>query len=170
MNKLLNYKNEGVSFDKEMEKISPFELKNRLIELADESIRKMAHTMLNAGRGNPNWVATLPREAFFLLGEFAINECKLNWECEEGFAGTPQKSGIAARFKSFIKEREKNKAAQFLEKCFNYMIISRKSCATAVHRRENSTFLPPRAAQRQCATFSTACNRIICCKMATPLH
>ena len=129
MNKLLYYKNEGVSFDKEMEKISPFELKNRLIELADESIRKMAHTMLNAGRGNPNWVATLPREAFFLLGEFAINECKLNWECEEGFAGTPQKSGIAARFKSFIKEREKNKAAQFLEKCFNYMIDEHKADA-----------------------------------------
>jgi aspartate 4-decarboxylase len=74
-------------------------------------------------------VATLPREAFFLLGEFAINECKLNWECEEGFAGTPQKSGIAARFKSFIKEREKNKAAQFLEKCFNYMIDEHKADA-----------------------------------------
>ena len=129
MNKLLNYKNEGVSFDKEMEKISPFELKNRLIELADESIRKMAHTMLNAGRGNPNWVATLPREAFLLLGEFAIGECKLNWECEEGFAGTPQKSGIAARFKEFIKEKGKSKAAQFLDKCFNYMIDEHKADA-----------------------------------------
>ena len=39
------------SFEREMEKISPFELKNRLIELADESIRKMTRTMLNAGRG-----------------------------------------------------------------------------------------------------------------------
>lgn len=38
--------------------------------MADESIKKMAHTMLNAGRGNPNWIATEPREAFFLLGKF----------------------------------------------------------------------------------------------------
>ena len=53
-----------------METISPFELKNKLIEMADESIKKIAHTMLNAGRGNPNWIATEPREAFFLLGQF----------------------------------------------------------------------------------------------------
>ena len=55
------------SFAKKMESISPFELKNRLIDMADESVKKMAHTMLNAGRGNPNWIATEPREAFFLL-------------------------------------------------------------------------------------------------------
>ena len=42
------------SFAKKMEGISPFELKNRLIDMADESVKRMAHTMLNAGRGNPN--------------------------------------------------------------------------------------------------------------------
>ena len=42
------------SYAKKMETISPFELKNKLIEMADESIKKIAHTMLNAGRGNPN--------------------------------------------------------------------------------------------------------------------
>ena len=36
------------SFAKKMETISPFELKNKLIDMADESIKKMAHTMLNA--------------------------------------------------------------------------------------------------------------------------
>ena len=51
--------------DKNLEKISPFELKNRLIEMADESVKKMAHVMLNAGRGNPNWIATEAREAIF---------------------------------------------------------------------------------------------------------
>ena len=39
------------NFAKKMETISPFELKNKLIEMADESIKKIAHTMLNAGRG-----------------------------------------------------------------------------------------------------------------------
>ena len=62
------------SFAKKMESISPFELKNRLIDMADESVKKMAHTMLNAGRGNPNWIATEPREAFFLLGKFGLSE------------------------------------------------------------------------------------------------
>ena len=52
--------------EKKMESISPFELKNRLIDMADESLKKTARTMLNAGRGNPNWIATAPREAFFL--------------------------------------------------------------------------------------------------------
>lgn len=30
--------------------------------------------MLNAGRGNPNWVAMPPRGGFFQLGLFAIEE------------------------------------------------------------------------------------------------
>ena len=31
---------------------------------------------MNAGRGNPNWIATVPREAYFSLGQFAIGESK----------------------------------------------------------------------------------------------
>jgi len=27
-------------------------------------------------RGNPNWIATTPREGFFLLGQFAVTESK----------------------------------------------------------------------------------------------
>ena len=41
-------------YEKKMSEISPFELKNILIDLADESARKSTHIMLNAGRGNPN--------------------------------------------------------------------------------------------------------------------
>ena len=41
----------------ELSKLSPFELKGRIIAMADEKVRKAANTMLNAGRGNPNWVA-----------------------------------------------------------------------------------------------------------------
>ena len=37
------------SYAKKMETISPFELKNKLIDMADESIKKIAHTMLNTG-------------------------------------------------------------------------------------------------------------------------
>ncbi len=99
-----------------METISPFELKNKLIEMADESIKKMAHTMLNAGRGNPNWIATEPREAFFLLGKFGLCECRRVQSLEEGIAGIPQQEGIAARFEAFLKENEKRIRSQVTEK------------------------------------------------------
>ena len=126
MNNLLTEKSEVTSFEKEMEKISPFELKNRLIELADESIRKMTRTMLNAGRGNPNWVATLPREAFFILGEFALNECKRTWYTPEGLAGLPQKEGIAKRFTAFIESKHNLAGSIFLRRCFDYMLNEHK--------------------------------------------
>lgn len=70
-------------YEKKMSEISPFELKNILIELADESARKSTHIMLNAGRGNPNWIATTPREAFFLLGQFGLEECRRNTKLED---------------------------------------------------------------------------------------
>ncbi len=129
MNKLLEKKNEAVEFEKEMEKISPFELKNRLIELADESIRKMMRTMLNAGRGNPNWIATVPREALFVLGEFALAECRRDWELPEGLAGIPQKKGIARRFRTFLEEKAKSEAVTFLGKCITYMTEEHKADA-----------------------------------------
>ena len=123
MDKLLNDHSEVASFEKEMEKISPFELKDRLIELAGESIRKMTRTMLNAGRGNPNWVATVPREAFFALGKFGIAEARRDWQCDEGLAGIPQKEGIAKRFEQFLKDNSKEPGVAFLEKCYRYMTV-----------------------------------------------
>ena len=101
MEYLRNKSEVGKDFEQQMSKISPFELKNRLISMADESVRKMAHTMLNAGRGNPNWIATTPREAFFLLGKFGLEECRRTFDLPEGFAGLPQKPGIAQRFEGY---------------------------------------------------------------------
>ncbi len=132
MNKLLKEKSEVISFEKEMEKISPFELKDRLIALADESVRKMMHTMLNAGRGNPNWVATIPREAFFLLGEFGLAECRRVWECPEGLAGIPQKEGIAKRFTLFLEKMGSKEGALFLQKCYKYMLFEHKANADSL--------------------------------------
>ena len=74
----LSNKSSVARMDKNLEKISPFELKNRLIEMADESVKKMAHVMLNAGRGNPNWIATEAREAFFALEAGEEPQCGTN--------------------------------------------------------------------------------------------
>jgi len=56
--------------------LSPFELKGEFIAKAEQGARKNDFSMLNAGRGNPNWTATGPREAFFALGHFAMTESR----------------------------------------------------------------------------------------------
>ena len=77
-------------------RISPFELKDKLINLAEDSRRGSAHSLLDAGRGNPNWIAATPREAFFTFGQFAVSESRRVWD-EGDLAGMPRKEGIAVR-------------------------------------------------------------------------
>lgn len=132
MNRLLTERSSVENFEKEMEKISPFELKDRLIELADERIRKMMHILLNAGRGNPNWVATEPREAFFLMGRFAIEECRQSSEYAPGIAGIPQKEGAAIRFEEFLESNAKEPGAELLSKCYTYMTQEHDADADAL--------------------------------------
>src|SRR3954451_13203331 len=83
------------------EKVSPFEIKDKLISLAKTSSRESAQAMLNAGRGNPNWVATTPRDAFFLLGQFGMLECKRIMDLPD-LGGMPEKRGIALRLTAFL--------------------------------------------------------------------
>lgn len=65
---------------KEYKNLSPFELKNKLIAMAKSTEKKGVATFLNAGRGNPNWTASTPRQAFFTLGLFAVEETKRDVE------------------------------------------------------------------------------------------
>jgi aspartate 4-decarboxylase len=83
------------------EVMSPFEIKDKLAQLAKATSTKSAIAMLNAGRGNPNWVATTPREGFFLLGQFALEECKRAMDVPD-LGGMPQKPGIGHRFEAFL--------------------------------------------------------------------
>jgi aspartate 4-decarboxylase len=85
--------------------LSPFELKDELIKWARDYTQQKAatHKFLDAGRGNPNWVATTPREAFFLLGHFALRESKRVWD-EPDLGGMPHADGIAERLRAFLKE------------------------------------------------------------------
>ncbi len=45
---------------RKFEALSPFEIKNELIKLAKKTSRTTQSAFLNAGRGNPNWIATTP--------------------------------------------------------------------------------------------------------------
>lgn len=113
------------SYEKKMEQISPFELKNKLIELASEKayrIQCAARTMLNAGRGNPNWICTLPREAFFTLGKFGMEECRRVMDLPEDIAGIPEREGCGDRFRRFLQENPQEPGIEFLSDAFNYLI------------------------------------------------
>ncbi len=104
---------EQVSVLREYENLSPFEIKDTLIALANESAKKSATVLLNAGRGNPNWTATTPRQAFFLLGHWAIQECSRSLDLP-GIGGMPERHGIAQRFDTFLAEHRNEPGAKFL--------------------------------------------------------
>ncbi|MDL2214960.1 aspartate 4-decarboxylase [Dysgonomonas sp. OttesenSCG-928-M03] len=108
--------------EQQLEQLSPFELKDNLIKLASDQQKEPVQTMLNAGRGNPNWTATVPREAFFALGQFGIEECKRPMAKPEGLAGIPQKEGIAKRFEDFLETNKQMPGIDLLKGLYKYGI------------------------------------------------
>ncbi|PYU18281.1 MAG: aspartate 4-decarboxylase [Acidobacteria bacterium] len=106
---------------KELEKLSPFELKDKLIQLASEATRQSAQTMLNAGRGNPNWIATTPRQAFFTLGTFAIEESKRVWD-QPDLGGMPQKPGMAKRLMQFLDSNPNAPGGSMLRTAIDFAV------------------------------------------------
>src|SRR5262247_2826722 len=107
---------------KKFEALSPFEIKNELIELAKKTSRTTQSAFLNAGRGNPNWISTTPREGFFLLGQFAITESKRVMEQSPGIGGMPQAKGIAARLDGWLAEHGNMPGADFLSSMVKFAI------------------------------------------------
>jgi aspartate 4-decarboxylase len=98
---------------RQYETLSPFEIKDLLAHLATETASTAAIPYLNAGRGNPNWIATEPRDAFFLLGMFAMSESKRVLDLPPGIGGMPQAPGIDARLAGWIKEHADLPGARF---------------------------------------------------------
>ncbi|ELP5717446.1 bifunctional aspartate transaminase/aspartate 4-decarboxylase (plasmid) [Enterobacter asburiae] len=99
--------------------LSPFELKDILIEAANSRKNRM---MLNAGRGNPNFLATSPRQAFFQLGLFAVQESELSLSyLEEHIGGLPNINGIEGRFERFISDHKGENGIDLLKKSFSYV-------------------------------------------------
>lgn len=99
--------------------LSPFELKDKLIDLAGSHRDRL---MLNAGRGNPNFLATLPRRAFFRLGLFAAAEAELSFSfMPEGVGGLPRSEGIVGRFEAFVAQNQDQPGVVFLGHALSYV-------------------------------------------------
>jgi aspartate 4-decarboxylase len=107
---------------RKFETLSPFEIKDELINLARKTSRTTQSAFLNAGRGNPNWIATKPREAFFLLGQFAITESKRVMEHPAGVGGMPQAQGIAGRLNGWLTAQKATPGASFLASMVSFAI------------------------------------------------
>ena len=107
---------------RKFETLSPFEIKDELIKLAKKTSRTSQSAFLNAGRGNPNWVATTPREGFFLLGQFAITESKRVMEHPAGIGGMPQAKGIADRLDGWLAKQAEMPGADFLSSMVKFAI------------------------------------------------
>src|SRR5947199_6201923 len=99
---------------RKFEALSPFEIKDELINLAKATSKTTQSAFLNAGRGNPNWIATTPREGFFLLGQFAVTESKRVMEHAAGIGRMPQASGIASRLEAWLTKHADMAGASFL--------------------------------------------------------
>ena len=101
-----------ITSDELTENLSPFELSLFLEKKLHEENHNL-ETLLNAGRGNPNWTAPTPREAFFLFVQFATKETLR--EGSEQTAGMIQPSfGRTQRFLNFLAENP-SKGATFLQ-------------------------------------------------------
>jgi len=104
------------------ETLSPFEIKDELIKLAKKTSRTTQSAFLNAGRGNPNWIATTPREGYFLLGQFAIVESKRVMEHPAGIGGMPQLQGIAGRLEAWLAKHSDMPGASFLKEMVAFTV------------------------------------------------
>src|SRR5262245_12223273 len=96
------------------ETLSPFEIKDDLARVATKSAKAAQIAYLNAGRGNPNWLATEPRSAYCLHGDCAITEGQRTRDLP-GVGGMPRSPGVAARLAAWVQARREVPGAAFLD-------------------------------------------------------
>src|ERR1019366_1094757 len=77
--------------------------------------------LLNAGRGNPNFLGTLPRHGFFQFGLFAMTEAQKSFIYAEGIGGFPKRDGIEARFEIFTATHVHVPGVKFIEAAVSFV-------------------------------------------------
>ncbi|TKC91143.1 bifunctional aspartate transaminase/aspartate 4-decarboxylase [Trinickia terrae] len=104
--------------------LSPFEQKDVLIKVArgEQAERPADRQMLNAGRGNPNFLATEPRHAFWQLGRFATHEAERSFgHIPGGVGGFALRGGLRESFSRFLDENEGEPGITFLKRTAHYV-------------------------------------------------
>src|SRR6267142_3274927 len=113
-------------------KLSPFELKDELIKLAKVAERDEVAQFLDAGRGNPNWICTTPRDAFGTLLRFGLEESRREIGVIPDLGRQISKgSGLAERFEEFLKANSTAPGIKLLRETWEYGIGKLKFDADA---------------------------------------
>jgi len=104
--------------------LSPFEFKNVLIDTAATTCKKEQNSgktcrVLNAGRGNPNFLNTTVREAFSYLNIFATELAGKDGP-SANLGLRPEKTGIAKKLDKYLGETCQGKAVDFLKQAIHY--------------------------------------------------
>ncbi len=102
-----------------LEQESPFEIKNLLIKKAQDACAKRGCSILNAGRGNPNFLNTKVRKSFALLTRVAADMAEKGSTVKD--VGYRQGSkGMAGALKDILKKNENDPGAAFLTQALDY--------------------------------------------------
>src|SRR6187549_2986641 len=84
-------------------KLSPFELKDELIHLGKKAEQAQLAQFLDAGRGNPNWICTTPRDAYGTLLRWGLEESRRDTTLPDTGRQIALTPGLAKRFEAFLK-------------------------------------------------------------------
>ncbi|MBU3851294.1 MAG: bifunctional aspartate transaminase/aspartate 4-decarboxylase [Candidatus Paralactobacillus gallistercoris] len=103
--------------EKALARISAFEISEEMIAIAQHN--KQHAQLLDAGRGNPNWINTKGRLAQARLIEFGVKESKRTIDHGD-LAGYIDKKGIANRLQAFL-DPDDNEIDRFLIDAFTYL-------------------------------------------------
>ena len=110
--------NKTIEPQDELEKeIGAFEITAYQRELAAENEKGLE--VLDAGRGNPNWINSEVRYAYARFLEFAVEESELTFN-QNAMAGQAQKEGISQRFLDEMTIDDKSE--KFLIDIYNYCV------------------------------------------------
>jgi aspartate 4-decarboxylase len=88
--------------------------------LVASTARASGHRVLDAGRGQPNWSATVPRAAFFRLGAFAVADAAAH--SDSGHWGVlPPADGIDTRLRASLAA-DPSEAGEFLLRAVDFAV------------------------------------------------
>ena len=94
--------------EEELQKeLGAFEIAANQRELAKEN--EAGYPVLDAGRGNPNWINTQSRYAFSRFMNFAVEECERDFS-QDNMAGHAQQEGIGERFDAAMDSEDETDA------------------------------------------------------------
>ncbi len=106
--------------------LSPFEVKNELIDVVKESVEEANKKggkarALNAGRGNPNFLNTTVRESFSRLDIF-VSELSKTYYSYPDLGRRPEKKGIADKFFEYANKHIEETGMRFLKDALEFAI------------------------------------------------